>query len=112
MGVVCSQGECQWIHSELIADMINNHGKPFLSAEYCNIQVPTYPSGQIGAFLARKADPAAKPPLEKSCRKPLRPIGELEMKYYSEDMHSAAFVLPAFVKRALSGEPLAKKPCV
>lgn len=112
-GVICSQGECQWIHSELIASMIKDHGKPFLSAEYCSIQVPTYPSGQIGAFLARKADAEARPPLEVSCRKPLRPVGsELDLRYYSEEMHSAAFVLPAFVKKVLSDEPPTKKPRV
>merc|ERR1711976_1150892 len=54
-GVLCSQGECLWVHAELIESMLREFGEPFASAEYASIQVPTYPSGQIGAFLARKA---------------------------------------------------------
>jgi spermidine synthase len=95
-GVICSQGECLWINKDLIKEMISIHGKPFHSAEYASIQVPTYPSGQIGAFIARKAD-QARPELDKSCRKPLRCPGDMSLSYYSEDMHSAAFALPRFL---------------
>lgn len=108
-GVICSQGECLWIHSDLIKSMLDENGKPFFSAEYANIQVPTYPSGQIGAFLARKANPSQ--PLEPSCRQPLREVGTLDLQYYSEDMHRAAFALPAFLRKKLGlvSEPPAKK---
>ena len=34
--------------------MVTDYGEIFASAEYASIQVPTYPSGQIGAFMARK----------------------------------------------------------
>eukprot|EP00929_Paragymnodinium_shiwhaense_P092242 TRINITY_DN5211_c0_g2_i1.p1 TRINITY_DN5211_c0_g2~~TRINITY_DN5211_c0_g2_i1.p1 ORF type:complete len:299 (-),score=83.35 TRINITY_DN5211_c0_g2_i1:235-1131(-) len=100
-GIICSQGECLWINENLIETMIKEHGKPFHSAEYATIQVPTYPSGQIGAFLARKADPS-RPDLPKTCRKPERGPGDIELKYYSEDMHSAAFALPAFIQRKIA----------
>jgi len=99
-GVLCSQGECLWVHADLIADMIGTHGKPFASAEYASIQVPTYPSGQIGAFLARKA--AADSAQLASCRTPAREVPkDMPLRYYSTEMHSAAFALPAFLKERL-----------
>lgn len=106
-GVLCSQGECLWIHADLIGEMIKEHGAPFACAEYASIQVPTYPSGQIGAFLARKKGGSG----EASCRKPQRPVSlDLELRYYSDEMHTAAFALPAFIRRKLYGDgPLAKK---
>lgn len=99
-GVICSQGECLWINLDLIKEMILEHGKPFHSAEYASIQVPTYPSGQIGAFVARKANPE-KPELERSCKKPIRSSGDIPLLYYTEEMHSAAFALPRFVTENL-----------
>jgi len=106
-GVLCSQGECLWIHADLISDMIKEHGAPFACAEYASIQVPTYPSGQIGAFLARKKGGSG----ETSCRAPQREVPEdFDLRYYSDEMHRAAFALPAFIKKKLYGsEPDAKK---
>lgn len=104
-GVICSQGECLWIHKDLIESMIQENGAPFLSAEYASIQVPTYPAGQIGAFIARKADPS-RPRLAATCREPLRPVDICDLKYYSEEMHTAAFALPAFMKRSMNGKVL------
>lgn len=106
-GVLCSQGECLWIHSDLIKEMITEHGAPFACAEYASIQVPTYPSGQIGAFLARKSGGTGEP----SCKAPSRDVpDELPRSYYSAEMHKAAFVLPEFVRRKLYGDgPAAKR---
>lgn len=106
-GLLCSQGECLWIHGDLIHGMINENGAPFACAEYASIQVPTYPSGQIGAFLARKAGGAGSP----SCRTPRRDVpDDMELRYYSTDMHSASFALPEFIrKRLYSTEKPAKR---
>lgn len=113
-GVICSQGECLWVHMDLIAEMLKSHGAPFASAEYASVQVPTYPSGQIGAFLARKGDGSGG---DASCRRPRRAVpDDMELRYYTEDMHVAAFALPAFLARKLSsaatdadGEPPEKR---
>merc|ERR1712176_630581 len=79
-GVLCSQGECLWVHAELIEKMLREHGAPFASAEYASIQVPTYPSGQIGAFLGKKAKEV--PSGVTSCRSPSRPIpDDMEFRY-------------------------------
>merc|ERR1712039_293780 len=55
-GVMCTEGECLWVHADLIEQMLKENGAPFACAEYASMQVPTYPSGQIGAFLGRKVD--------------------------------------------------------
>jgi len=106
-GVLCSQGECLWIHSDLIEKMLKENGASFASAEYASIQVPTYPSGQIGAFLARKAGGSGSA----TCAKPLRPIPDgMDLRYYSAGMHEAAFALPTFLhKKLYSSEPDAKR---
>lgn len=96
-GVICSQGECLWNNEDLIATMVTDFGAPFCSAEYASIQVPTYPCGQIGAFLARKAGSS-----ETSCRKPLSsPPEGMTLRYYSSELHEASFALPAFMKEKL-----------
>ena len=56
----------------------------------------SYPSGQIGFIIATKG--------RGSCKKPLRkPVDESVLKYYTSEIHEAAFVLPAFAKRAIEG---------
>lgn len=112
-GVMLSQGECLWVHGDLIQEVLKENGAPFASAEYATMQVPTYPSGQIGAFLGRKAFEKDNP-RDPRCRTPVRAVpADMDLRYYTEDMHSAAFALPAFLLRLLhgksgNGEPQAK----
>mmetsp|Transcript_83154 Transcript_83154/g.220633 ORF Transcript_83154/g.220633 Transcript_83154/m.220633 type:complete len:318 (-) Transcript_83154:86-1039(-) len=107
-GIICSQGECLWVHADLIQSMLREHGAPFASAEYASIQVPTYPSGQIGAFLARKAH--ARPGQAPTCRSPARTVPEdMDLRYYNEEMHRAAFALPTFLRQKLSPEDGSRK---
>lgn len=101
-GVLCSQGECLWLNEDLIGSMLREHGAPFASAEYANIQVPTYPSGQIGAFMARKAD--VDTARDSSCRVPRWPVpADMDLRYYSAEMHAAAFALPAAFRKKVYG---------
>lgn len=75
--------------------LVEVNGRPFKSAEYASIQVPTYPCGQICAFVVSKSN--------ESCADPVRvPSPDMDLRYYSARMHSAAFVLPAFVEKALT----------
>lgn len=104
-GVLCSQGECLWQHADLIEEMLKGFGAPFASAEYASIQVPTYPSGQIGAFLCRKQGDFKDP----SCKVPQREVSDEDLRYYSTDMHKAAFVLPEFIRRRLYGDSKKRK---
>ena len=100
---MATQGECFWIHQKLMAEMIKTNSRHFRSAEYASIQVPTYPCGQISAFVLSKS--------QKTCSEPLRNLstttkGEdgsnnMQLHYYTSKMHQAAFVLPAFVQDSI-----------
>jgi spermidine synthase len=99
-GIVCTQGECMWLHFHLIKPLIDSIKTTFSSVEYAYTTIPTYPSGQIGFIVASKG--------RTTCKKPERmPSEELQvtLKYYSPDLHEAAFVLPMFAKRAITGDP-------
>jgi spermidine synthase len=99
-GIVCVQAECFWIHLDLISDLMAcclDIG--FTSAEYATTMVPTYICGQIGFLLASKG--------RHSCQQPVRTpsfVPEGQLKWYSAEMHVAAFTLPPFVKRRLAQE--------
>jgi len=99
-GVFCAQGECLWVHADLIESMIKDFASLFASAEYASIQVPTYPSGQIGGLLCRKAFEDNR---DATCKNPARSVPEtMELRYYTDEMHTAAFALPAFLRKRLS----------
>ncbi|CAL1532620.1 unnamed protein product [Lymnaea stagnalis] len=98
-GIVCSQGECMWIHMDLIKSMLDFCVTLYPSVSYAYTSIPTYPCGQIG-FVLCSLDP------EVDFENPLRPFStdelkELNMKYYNTDMHKSAFKLPEFAKKVL-----------
>ena len=98
-GIVCTQGECMWLHIDLIKPLVDSISKTFQSVEYAYTTIPTYPSGQIGFIVATKD--------RGSCKKPERtPSDEAQkdLKYYTPELHEASFVLPAFAKRAIMGD--------
>lgn len=70
----------------------------FPVAEYAWTTIPTYPSGQMG-FVVCSKDPKS------NVRKPARTVSREEedklFKYYSKEIHEAAFILPKFVEKAL-----------
>jgi spermidine synthase len=101
-GIVCTQGECVWLHVDLIAPLVKAITPLFESVEYAYCTIPSYPSGQIGFIIARKAGGDVK-----GCKEPVRePSGDVskELRYYTPEIHKAAFVLPAFANRAIFGE--------
>lgn len=99
-GIVSTQGECVWLHVDLIRPLVRSIRNTFSTVEYAYTTIPTYPSGQIGFILATKDR-------EEGCRAPARePNDEVRnaLRYYTPDMHRASFVLPAFAERAIFGE--------
>ncbi|KAF1986455.1 spermidine synthase [Aulographum hederae CBS 113979] len=98
-GVITTQGsENQWLHLALITKLKQDCKSVFPVAEYAYTTIPTYPSGQIGFMVCCKNP-------EVDVKKPLRswPREEEEKlcKYYSKEIHEAAFVLPTFARKAL-----------
>merc|ERR1712035_261362 len=99
-GILCSQGECQWLHLELIKGMRTFCKTLFPVVEYAYGTVPTYPSGQIGFMLCSKNP-------ETNFKEPVKALSKEEMesmnlKYYNSEIHKASFVLPEFARKVLS----------
>jgi len=101
-GRVCCQGESMWLHLELLKKLVNECGEPFAAAEYATTQIPTYPCGQIGLLLCTKGSKEEADKATTSSRPARTDETVLEQcRYYTPQLHEAAFVLPAFVCRAL-----------
>ena len=106
-GVVCTQGECVWLHVELIKDVLEMCKSIFAngSVQYGFTTIPTYPSGQIGFVMCSKPDEEGKtvdfskpnrpPPVAPEGTK-LKPL-----RYYNASVHAAAFALPEFARAAV-----------
>lgn len=100
-GIVCTQGECQWLHLDLIDRVLRDAKKLYPVVDYAYACVPTYPDGQIGFVMAVKSDKAC--PL--TLRNPKRAItAEMSsvFRYYTQAAHKAAFVLPKFAESKLA----------
>ena len=98
-GIVCTQGECIWLHLNLIKPLVDSISKTYQSVEYAYTTIPSYPSGQIGFIIGTKG--------RGSCKKPARTLSDdvlMQLKYYTNELHEAAFVLPAFAARSILGQ--------
>eukprot|EP00186_Timspurckia_oligopyrenoides_P004372 CAMPEP_0182451520 /NCGR_PEP_ID=MMETSP1172-20130603/43762_1 /TAXON_ID=708627 /ORGANISM="Timspurckia oligopyrenoides, Strain CCMP3278" /LENGTH=293 /DNA_ID=CAMNT_0024649301 /DNA_START=159 /DNA_END=1040 /DNA_ORIENTATION=+ len=96
-GIICSQGECIWLHLDLIRPLMNACKNIFPVVDYAFTTIPTYPSGQIGFVLCSKSK-------ETEFREPKRcPSDSVQkqLKYYNPYIHRAAFILPEFARRAI-----------
>lgn len=95
-GVACFQAESLWLHLPMVAELVASASRVFGSARYASVGVPTYPCGQIGALVAAADEDAG-------VAEPRTPLpAAADVKYYTPAMHRAAFVLPAFVDRAIA----------
>lgn len=98
-GVITTQAENIWLHMKIIKELKQACKSVFPVAEYAYTTIPTYPSGQIG-FMVCSKDPNA------NVKVPLRKWSEQEEnelnRYYNQEIHKAAFVLPTWAKNALN----------
>ena len=87
-----------WLHLPLIKDVRKSCKDIFPVAEYGFTTIPTYPSGQIGFMVCTKD-------AKRDVKKPVRTLDKDEedklFKYYSKEVHEAAFKLPKFAEKAL-----------
>ena len=92
-GVACLQGECFWLHSDLIQKLTDDGKKAFAHCQYASIAIPTYPCGQIGAIIMTKAE-------DRVPSVPVRGLDSVkgQLEWYSSELHAAQFVLPPRVR--------------
>ena len=105
-GIICTQGECMWLHVDLIKPLVSSITSVFDTVEYAYCTIPSYPSGQIGFIIATKASSGSEEK-NKGCKVPVRQLEESmqkDLRYYTLEIHQASFVLPAFAKRAIFGD--------
>lgn len=95
-GILTTQGECIWLHFEMLEKMNEFIGKVFAKVQYAWISIPTYPSGSIGFWICSKGGYACNHPIRS-----LPPEQQAKLKYYTPEIHEAAFVLPAFARAKL-----------
>lgn len=100
-GVIATQGECQWLYLDLIANVLQTCGQIFSSARYAYASVPSYPSGQIGFIVCGKALEEEHQQHSDASTPVRHPIPTMDLHYYSPEMHLASFVLPVFASKAL-----------
>jgi spermidine synthase len=98
-GIICTQGECQWLHLDIIRRVLDDAKTLFGTSAYCYTTTPTYPSGQIG-FVVACLDSSLN---FKQPNRAVAPELQEKFRYYSADIHRASFVLPEFTRKALYG---------
>jgi len=95
-GILCTQGECLWLHLDLIESVLKQTRSICAHAKYAYTTIPSYPSGQIG-FILGTADETNEIRCPRS-----EPTPSMGLRYYSKAIHEAAFVLPAFAQEKLA----------
>lgn len=98
-GIVCSQAGTAWLNLDHVTQTLQRCKSLFPVASYGVVSVPTYPTGQIG-FVLGGLNP------ETNFKEPTKVFNDTEldqmnMKYYNDQVHRAAFILPRFITKAL-----------
>ncbi|KGA96049.1 spermidine synthase [Alkalihalobacillus alcalophilus ATCC 27647 = CGMCC 1.3604] len=88
-GIFVAQTDNPWFHQHLIKQVYNDVKEIFPITNLYTANIPTYPSG-LWTFTigSKKHDP-----LQVSEER----FHEIETKYYTKELHKAAFALPKFV---------------
>ncbi len=87
-GIMAAQTESPFLNGDLIRQVQANLRTAFPFRRLYLASIPTYPSGLWSFTLAAKQEVAHLEP---------RPLPGLAARYYSRDVHRAAFALPPFV---------------
>jgi len=93
-GMFVAQTESPFFNAELIKRVMNDVRDIFPIAKIFLAHIPTYPGGCWSFTLgSKKYDPE---------QVDLSNLPQLDTKYYSPEIHKAAFVLPPFVKEIVA----------
>ena len=94
-GVIASQSESPFLLPGVVRQLNVAAKRNFKYAAYAGFAVPTYPTGMIGACVASDGREVTTPD------RPVPPELAKVLRYYSGEVHAAAFTLPGFVKELL-----------
>ncbi|EDV93894.1 spermidine synthase [Drosophila grimshawi] len=96
-GIICSQAGSFWLDFDHAKKTMKGCGIHFPKVGYAVTSVPSYPCGHIGFIVASlNASRDLKEPVKKFEKSE---IDALNLKYYSSEVHSAAFSLPRWVEK-------------
>jgi len=99
-GLIVTQGESIFLHPDWVEKLTRITRSLFPVQAYANIIVPTYTGGHISLCLGSLGPKLTEPsrPVPKSLQE--------QLKYYSSEVHRAAFVLPYFAEKMLKGKEI------
>ncbi len=95
-GIFVAQTESPFFNQDLIKRVFPSIGEVFPVTRYYLASIPTYPSGLWSFTLGSKKYDPLQTPKERFI--------DFPTKYYTPDMHKAAFILPRFVQALLEGK--------
>lgn len=96
-GIMVAQSESPFYHAEIQRDMYKNLRAVYPIVEMYQAFIPTYPSGYWSfAFASKKYHPVSDFNRERAAKR------DFYTKYYNEDLHLGAFMLPTFAKENIS----------
>jgi len=97
-GIMVAQSESPFYHAEIQRDMFRNLRAVFPIVEMYQAFIPTYPSGLWSfAFASKKYHPVRDFDRERAAKR------DFHTRYYNEDLHLGAFMLPTFARENIEG---------
>lgn len=101
-GIICSQGGTFWIDQKHVRETLDHCRKHFPVVGYGVANVPSYPSGQIGFFIASTNDQTKLS--EPATTFTDKEVDEMKLRYYTTEIHRTAFTLPRYAAKYLYDE--------
>jgi spermidine synthase len=97
-GIMVAQSESPFYHADIQKNMFGNLRCVFPIVEMYQAFIPTYPSGYWSfAFASKKYHPVKDFDRNRAARR------EFHTRYYNEDLHLGAFMLPTFARENIAG---------
>jgi spermidine synthase len=97
-GIMVAQSESPFYHAEIQKNMYRNLRTVFPIVEMYQAFIPTYPSGLWSfAFASKKYHPVRDFDRQRAAGR------GFHTRYYNEDLHLGAFMLPTFARENIAG---------
>jgi len=102
-GILVAQTESPWVSSyhDGMHQLYQTLTNLFRHAHLYLCYIPLYPSGMWSMMIASREEDPLDPSVIQRAETGLSSLGELH--YYTPDVHKAAFALPGFVNRIITG---------